>query len=123
MGAPGQCLRRAVPIYEYLCEQCGKVSSAIVLRPEDEKETRCAGCGARELTRIPSRFAVHKTEEQRIREFDTGSPRGEAFYRDSRNVGLWAKKRAREVGADLGSQFDEVVERARSGKILEDYDK
>jgi len=44
----------------------------------------------------------------------------ESFYRDSRNVGLWAKKRAKEMGVDLGSQFEETVEKARSGKILDD---
>jgi hypothetical protein len=38
-------------------------------------------------------------------------------------VGLWAKKRVQELGVDLGPKFDEVVERARTGKILEDYEK
>ena len=29
---------------------------------------------------------------------------------------------AKELGADLGSRFEETVERARTGKILDDYD-
>ena len=35
---------------------------------------------------------------------------------------LKAKKRAKELGADLGPKFDEIVESARTGKILDKYD-
>jgi hypothetical protein len=55
--------------------------------------------------------------------FDTSRPRGDDFYKDSRNVGLWAKKRMRELGVDLGAKMDEIVEGGRTGKILEKYDK
>jgi hypothetical protein len=55
--------------------------------------------------------------------FDTSKPRGENFYKDSRNIGLWAKKRMRELGVDLGPKMDEIVERGRTGKILDEYDK
>ena len=55
-----------------------------------------------------------------MQNFDTSAPRDESFYKDSRNVGLWAKKRAKDMGVDLGSQFEETVEKARSGKILDD---
>jgi len=66
---------------------------------------------------------VHQSEESRLADFDTSKPRGEDFYRDSRNVGLWAKKRLREMGVDLGPKLDEIVEKGRTGKILEDYEK
>lgn len=111
-----------MPIYEYRCDDCKKVTSALILRPQEEEALQCAHCGASRLVRILSRFAVHKTEAQRLKEFDTGKHQDDSFYRDSRNVGLWAKKRAQELGADLGPQFDDVVERARTGKILEDYE-
>ena len=52
--------------------------------------------------------------------FDTSGPRDESYYKDSRNVGLWAKKRAKEMGVDLGPKFDETVEHARSGKLIKD---
>jgi hypothetical protein len=69
-----------------------------------------------------SRFAYHRSDGDRLSEFDTSKSQGDDFYKDSRNIGLWAKKRARQMGADLGSDFEEVVDKARSGKILEDYD-
>jgi len=55
--------------------------------------------------------------------FDTSKPRGDDFYKDSRNIGLWAKKRMRELGADLGPKMDEIVEKGRTGKILDEYNK
>ena len=74
------------------------------------------------MSQLISRVTYHRSESDRLAEFNTRKPQGEEFYKDSRNVGLWAKKRAKELGADLGSQFDEIVESARTGKILEKYD-
>jgi hypothetical protein len=70
-----------------------------------------------------SSFSYHQTEESRLAHFDTSKPKEESFYKDSRNVGLWAKKRMKELGVDLGSKMDEIVEKGRTGKILDDYDK
>jgi hypothetical protein len=67
-----------------------------------------------------SSFAVVATESSRLAEFDTSKPRDESFYRDSRNVGLWAKKRAKQMGVDLGPQFEATVEKARSGKLIKE---
>jgi hypothetical protein len=67
-----------------------------------------------------SSFAVHASEGSRLAGFDISSPRDDAYYKDSRNVGMWAKKRAKELGVDLGSKFDETVEKARSGKLIKD---
>jgi putative FmdB family regulatory protein len=110
-----------MPIYEYHCQACDRDQSVLFLsQREAASRPRCKYCGARRLTRVLSRFAYHQTEAARLRNFDTNAPRDESFYKDSRNVGLWAKKRAKELGADLGSQFEETVEKARSGKILDD---
>jgi len=55
--------------------------------------------------------------------FDTSKPKGDNFYKDSRNIGLWAKKRTKELGVDLGPKLDEIVEKGRTGKILDEYNK
>lgn len=110
-----------MPIYEYHCQACGKDQSVLFLsQREATSRPRCKYCDARRLTRVLSRFSYHQTETARLQDFDTNAPRDESFYKDSRNVGLWAKKRAQELGTDLGSQFEETVEKARSGKILDD---
>lgn len=106
-----------MPLYEYQCKSCGQVTSALILKSGEEKKVRCEHCNDRRLSRILSRFTTHKPESQRIDEFDTRSPRGDEFYKDDRNIGLWAQKRSKELGVDLGTQFNNTLERARSGKI------
>jgi len=112
-----------MPIYEYRCNRCNKEFSQLYLKSTDLELSRCKFCKSQELTRLLSSFALHQTEESRLAGFDPSTPRGDAFYKDSRNVGLWAKKRMKDVGVDLGSKMDEIVERGRTGKILDDYDK
>jgi putative FmdB family regulatory protein len=109
-----------MPIYEYECAACARVSSHVVMGSRRRERLACPTCGAGRLKRVMSSFAVVSRETSRLAEFDTSKPRDESFYRDSRNVGLWAKKRAKEMGADLGSKFEETVEKARSGKLVKD---
>jgi len=112
-----------MPIYEYRCNQCHQEFSELILNPKETKKVRCRYCDSRDLTRLVSSFSVHQTEESRLASFDTSKARGDDFYKDSRNVGLWAKKRMKELGVDLGSKMDEIVEKGRTGKILDDYNK
>jgi hypothetical protein len=69
-----------------------------------------------------SSFAVVESETSRLANFDTGQSRDDSCYRDGRNVGMWAKKRAQQMGVDLGPKFDETVEKARSGKLIKDME-
>lgn len=94
--------------------------SLLFLNAKETAQAQCKHCGNQKLTRLLSRFAHHQSEAARLKGFDTSKTRDESFYRDSRNVGLWAKKRAQEMGVDLGPQFEETVEKAKSGKILDE---
>ncbi|MEW6267505.1 MAG: zinc ribbon domain-containing protein [Thermodesulfobacteriota bacterium] len=109
-----------MPIYEYRCEACGKTTSALIMKREEEREVTCRHCGGRRLGRVLSRCVVHKSEAGRVQEFDARKPRGDDYYRDDRNVGLWTRKRMKELGVDLGGRLDEIVEKAHEGKFLDD---
>ena len=109
-----------MPIYEYECQSCRRIISSLILKKEEEKEVQCPSCGGSRMTRVLSRFALHKTEGQRLQDFDARSPKPDNFYQDRRNIGLWAKKRARELGMDLGAGFNEAVEKARTARNPED---
>ena len=99
---------------------CSPVSSHVVLGSHKRERRECPGCSSTKLRRVMSAFAVVESESSRIQNFDSAKPRDESFYRDSRNVGLWAKKRAKEMGVDLGPKFDATVEKARSGKLIKE---
>ena len=112
-----------MPIYEYRCNQCSREFSELFLNPKEIIKVRCKYCQSPNLTKLISSFSVHQTEESRLANFDTSKPRGDESYKDSRNIGLWAKKRMKELGVDLGSKMDEIVEKGRTGKILDEYNK
>lgn len=113
-----------MPLYEYRCNQCRQRTQLLMRAYDPPQTTRCGACGSEDTRRLFSAPVVHKSEAQRLADLGDSSQAGRDpdYYKDSRNVGLWAKKRAQELGADLGPQFDEVVERARTGKILDDYE-
>jgi hypothetical protein len=69
---------------------------------------------------VLSGFAHHRSEASRLAELDASASNHSDIYKDSRNIGLWAKKRAQDMGVDLGSSFEETVEKARIGKILDE---
>lgn len=109
-----------MPIYEYECARCGRISSHVVLGSERKNRPACEHCGSTRTRRVMSSFAVVESEASRLADLDTSKPRDESFYSDSRNVGLWAKKRAQQMGVDLGSKFEDTVEKARSGKLIKE---
>jgi putative FmdB family regulatory protein len=110
-----------MPIYEYRCNRCKKVFSLLFLNAREVQEVKCAFCRGKDLTRLLSSFRVHQTEASRLKDLDTSKRPPDDFYNDPRNIGLRTKKRMHELGVDLGPKLDEIVEKGRTGKILDEY--
>jgi putative FmdB family regulatory protein len=111
-----------MPIYEYECAACRRVASHVIRGTERARRPQCPYCGASRTKRVMSSFAVVASESSRLANFDISQCRDDSYYRDSRNVGMWAKKRAQQMGVDLGPKFDETVDKARSGKLIKDME-
>jgi putative FmdB family regulatory protein len=111
-----------MPIYEYQCQCCEKKFQSLIMKKEEEKELSCPECGSRDLKRLISRAVYHVSEGERLANFDPHASKSDSFYKDSRNIGLAAKKRAQQLGADLGSGFEEKLEKLRTdpGSIIRD---
>ncbi len=111
-----------MPIYEYECIACEKQYQSLIMRKEDEKGLNCPRCGSRKKRRLISRVAYHVSEQDRLDGFKASDAKDDAFFRDSRNIGLAAKKRARQLGVDLGQGFEEKLDRLRSdpGSVVKD---
>jgi putative FmdB family regulatory protein len=111
-----------MPIYEYQCEGCHRQFQRLMMGRRDEKELFCPNCGGRSLKKLISRVAYHLSEKDRLEAFDPASRQSDSFYKDTRNIGLAAKKRAREMGVDLGASFDEKVDKLRTdpGSVIKD---
>jgi putative FmdB family regulatory protein len=106
-----------LPVYEYRCDGCGQRVEILVMSPE--KEIRCPNCQGSSLQRLMSSFACHRSEADRLAAIDTSRPQGNDYYRDERNIGLWAKKRLKELGQEPGPEFEGMIEKAKK-KVAED---
>lgn len=111
-----------MPIYEYQCGECGSAFQRLIMKAREEEALVCPVCGDRGLSRLISRVVYHASEQARLDSYDPRARQGDSYYRDSRNIGLHAEKRAREMGVDLGSGFKEKLEKLRTdpGSVLKD---
>ncbi len=113
---------KEMPIYEFECLECdGQFQSLIMKRGEMDHLT-CPGCEGQNLKRLISRVAYHVSEQDRLNTFDPTTPKSDSFYGDSRNIGLQAKKRAQQMGVDLGKGFEDKLEKLRTdpGSVIKD---
>lgn len=105
-----------MPIYEYVCEDCGRRQEFLLLSGR-EVDLRCRACGSRRLRRLVSRVGVSLSEETRMERLADPSRWGDVDENDPRSVARFMKKMGEEVGGDLGDDFHEMVEELESGNL------
>ena len=103
-----------MPIYEYSCKKCKTIIQHLILNRDDEKQPCCTKCGSLKLKRVISSVVYHTSEQDRIDSYDPTKHRTDSFYQDTRNIGLHAKKRAQQMGVNLGSDFESKLEKLRT---------
>lgn len=89
-----------MPVYEYRCADCGKKFQAlvgVVAEPSDEK---CPHCGSGNTTKLISRFARYRSEDDRI---DEVADRMESMSDPD------SPSEMREVLREMGKAMDEDV--------------
>jgi putative FmdB family regulatory protein len=111
-----------MPIYEYECNSCHSQFQWLVMSREEEHGLVCPQCKGGDLVKLISRVAYHVSEADRLASYDPNQPKGDGFYRDSRNIGLHAKKRAQQLGVDLGGDFEAKLDKLRAdpGSVVRD---
>jgi putative FmdB family regulatory protein len=107
-----------MPIYEFKCQDCGRLSSVFVKRMRSSYRARCQHCGGRNLKRAVSRFAYHKSE-QSILEEHGGEPKRLEDYKDPRQIGRWVERKFSEEGLELPDETRKMIDAAREGEFPE----
>jgi len=111
-----------MPIYEYSCSSCNLHYQRLIMSKTEEEALGCPRCGDKGKKRLMSRVAYHVSEQSRLDAYRPQDSRDDAFFKDSRNIGLSAKKRAQNLGVDLGKGFEEKLEKLRTdpASVLKD---
>ncbi len=101
-----------MPIYEYDCRGCRRRVSLLLRTPAEQATPRCPRCGSAELSRLMSRFATLKSEDDRLEAAADPSQYGDLDENDPRSVARFVKRMGEEAGEDLGPDLDAAMEEA-----------
>jgi putative FmdB family regulatory protein len=102
-----------MPIYEYRCGGCGKKVTVLTLRASETVSPVCERCGGHDLTRLMSRFAMVRSDDDRLD--DLGDDAGGVDENDPRSVARWMRSMGKELGDDAGADFEQMVDELESG--------
>ncbi|MCX8022663.1 MAG: zinc ribbon domain-containing protein [Syntrophorhabdaceae bacterium] len=104
-----------MPIYEYRCENCHKVSSFLLLRVSEELVPYCKACGSKDVKKKISRVAVLRDEERIMESLLDPSKFSDLDENDPGSIERVMKRVGRELGDELGEDFNETLEEAMAG--------
>jgi putative FmdB family regulatory protein len=110
-----------MPIYEYECQRCHRRTSVLTTRVSERVRAVCRHCGGKKMTRLMSRFAMPKSEEQRLDSLADPSSLGDFDENDPKSLARMMKKMGQEMGDDFsGEDFDQAMEEMESGGDADD---
>ena len=112
-----------MPFYPYRCFSCNRRFEIFLTYAEyGQKTVRCPYCSSDQVQRRITRVRVARSEESRLDEF-SGLENMEGLENDPSALGQVMRKMSREMGEDMGPEFNEVVSRLESGQSPEDIEK
>ncbi len=101
-----------MPIYEYRCEDCGRVSEFLILKSDELFTPQCKRCKSQKMSRILSRVRVIRSEESRLESLADPSKWGDLDERDPKSMARWMKRMGKELGEEMEEDVDQMVEEA-----------
>ena len=108
-----------MPIYEYRCAACDRVTSIFLRSVRTKVKARCEHCGSAKVTRMMSRVNRSKTDQDVLDEL--GAPgaggRPEDAYKDPRQIGRWVEKRFEDYGMEVPEETRQMIDAARDGEL------
>ena len=100
-----------MPIHDYRCARCGRRFQQFFRSFSEVRDpASCPHCGASDVSRLPPRVRLVRSEESRLDDLADTSSLGDVDENDPRSVARWAKKMGNELGEDMGPEFDQAIE-------------
>ncbi len=104
-----------MPIYEYVCNACRRKFSVLVGVVANAPTPACPRCGGQELTRVVSRFARGRAEEDALEDLADESRFGD-IENDPKAMRRWVREMGKaleedDIEQDLEEALEEDLER------------
>jgi putative FmdB family regulatory protein len=112
-----------MPIYEYRCSHCGKVSSFFTRSIGASLEPSCTHCQSKEMQRRMSSFAMGKTTQSVHEQYPylSGAPSPD-YYSDPRNIGRHVEESFKRYGMEMPASVRDTIDAAREGELPKGMD-
>jgi putative FmdB family regulatory protein len=112
-----------MPFYTYVCKNCRRKFDVFMTYAEyGQKQISCKFCNSENVARAINRVRVLRSDESRLENMaDPASMEG--LDEDPRALGKMMRQMSREVGEEMPSEFNEVVDRLEKGQSPEDIEK
>jgi putative FmdB family regulatory protein len=98
-----------MPIYEYWCEACKKISSFLLLRATEEIAPYCSNCGSKDVKRRISRVSLPRGEEKIMERLLDPSRFSDLDENNPSSIERAVRKMGKDLGEELGGDFEEAM--------------
>jgi len=105
-----------MPIYEYSCQDCRRVSAFLILNLHEPFTPVCRHCGGQGLERILSRVNVRLSEDQRLEHLADPSQWSGLEEDNPKTVARMLKRMGQEMGEDMPGEVEQMVEEAMESR-------
>lgn len=109
-----------MPIYEYGCKSCRRRTSVFVRSISSPVDAVCEHCGSREVSRLISRVAVVRSEDDMFSGLDESSLAG-VDENDPRSMARWVRKMSGQMGEPLDAEMQSELERMEAGEMPDGF--
>jgi len=112
-----------MPKYEYSCIDCNhKFEIFLSYQEYGSRAVSCPACGRSDLKRIIKPIRVTRSDGDRLESM--ADPAQLAGLDDNpQTLGRMMRQMSRELGEDMGAEFDEVVDRLEKGHSPEEIER
>ncbi len=108
-----------MPIYEFRCHGCRRHTSVFTRSIGSSVNATCSHCGSSEMSRLISRVAVLRSDDDMFSGLDESSL-ADIDENDPRSMARWVRSMSRQMGEPLDAEMETDLERMEAGEMPDD---
>jgi putative FmdB family regulatory protein len=112
-----------MPIYEYRCNDCGKISEFLLIKTDETFIPQCKRCKSKKMSRVLSKVRVIRSEESRMESLADPSKWSGLDEKDPKSMAKWMKRMGKEMGEEMGEDVDAMVDEGMEEEIASKSDE